>query len=686
VFIEAVSFLIIKAFNKMTINSTVYTLRSTPTLTRLFVFLCLGISTLLPAQDWNQIIKAAASDRATTDFFGYSVAISGDYAIVGAYQEDEDAAGGARLGNAGSAYIFKRTGTTWAQEAKIVASDRASGDFFGYSVAISGDYAIVGAYAEDENAAGGATLSRAGSAYIFKRTGTTWAQESKIVASDRAVDDYFGYDVAISGDYAIVGAYNEDENAAGGAPLTDPGSAYIFKRTGTTWAQESKIVASDRATSDFFGLSVAISGDYAIVGAYNEDEDAAGGATLGAAGSAYIFKRTGTTWAQEAKIVASDRSAGDNFGLSVSISGDYVIVGAFSDAHDATGGGAINTAGSAYIFKRTGTTWAQEAKIVASDRAAGDLFGYAVAISGDYAIIGAYQEDHNATGGATLSNAGSAYIFKRTGTTWAQASKIVASDRAANDNFGRSVAISGDYALVGAELEDEDAAGGATASDAGSAYFFNKPIPCDCDPTCSPIPTTAGTYTGTRSKVDGLYTHYCDGNNLLLSIIVPSGTTIPADAVQVKVGATGATLYTRYCGGAANPTSCFMNAATGNALINRFWHINSAIVPGTVSTATTPLQLVFYFTDADFTALNTVLTSNALANKNNLQLYVPKASLVFTMFSDPGLVKPLASVLKLAHSGTPSASSWQLTAPQSGINGAVFKVASITNSGGLGKF
>ena len=362
----------------------------------LFVYLCLACAPTLSAQNWNQIIKTAASDRATNDNFGYSVAISGDYAIVGADYEDEDAAGGSTLSSAGSAYIFKRTGTTWAQEAKIVASDRATGDFFGVSVAISGNYVVVGANYESENATGGNTLSGAGSAYIFKRTGTTWAQEAKIVASDRARDDGFGGAVAINGDYVVVGAYQEDENATGGSTLSAAGSAYIFKRTGTAWAQEAKIVASDRAENDVFGFSVAISGDYVVVGAKYESEDAAGGSTLSFAGSAYIFKRAGTAWAQEAKIVASNRAESDYFGGSVAISGDYVVVGAYNKTTSAT------STGSAYVFKRTGTTWAQQASIVASDRAANASFGYAVAISGDYAIVGAYA----ATGG------GSAYIFK----------------------------------------------------------------------------------------------------------------------------------------------------------------------------------------------------------------------------------------------------------------------------------
>ena len=198
------------------------------------------------AQNWDQIIKAAASDRGQTsisdrasgDYFGYSVAISGDYAIVGAYQEDENASGSATLSNAGSAYIFVRSGSSWSLQQKIVASDRASGDYFGSSVAISGNYAIVGAYLDDTTYSGG-TFTDAGSAYIFVRSGSTWTQQQKISAGS-ASGDYFGYSVAISGDYAIVGAYQEAENALGGATLNQAGSAYIFVRSGSSWSLQQK--------------------------------------------------------------------------------------------------------------------------------------------------------------------------------------------------------------------------------------------------------------------------------------------------------------------------------------------------------------------------------------------------------------------------------------------------------------
>ena len=422
--------------------------------------------TMLVAGDYDELMKLVASDRATNDQFGTSVSISGDYAIVGADGKDD---------NAGAAYIYIRDGASWSQQAKLVASDRAAGDIFGLSVSISSDYAIVGAQTEDHDAFGADSLSSAGSAYIFKRDGVSWSQQAKLVASDRAVNDRFGNSVSISGDYVIIGAKREDHDVSDANELIDAGAAYIFKRDGTSWSQQAKLVASDRNANDRFGISVSISGDYAIVGAHWEDHDALGVNELSNAGSAYIFMRDGVSWSQQAKLVASDRAAGDIFGLSVSISGDYAIVGAYGQDHDVSGANELSNAGSAYIFMRDGVSWFQQAKLVASDRNEEDWFGNPVSISGDYAIVGAYWEDHDASGENELSDAGSAYMFKRDGVSWAQQAKLVASDRDVDDRFGWSVSISGDYAIVGANTEDHDAFGANELSNAGSAYMFSVP-------------------------------------------------------------------------------------------------------------------------------------------------------------------------------------------------------------------
>jgi hypothetical protein len=392
--------------------------------------------TLAFGLDWTattQQQKIQASDAATTDNFGRSVVVDGDTVVVGAYREDTTAS------DAGAAYIFTRSGTTWSQQQKIQASDAQATDYFGISLAISGDTVVVGAHGEDTGASG------AGAAYIFTRSGTTWSQQAKIQASDAQADDSFGYSVGIDGDTVVVGAFAEDTVAS------TAGSAYIFTRSGTTWSQQAKIQASDAQQYDQFGYSVGIDGDTVVVGAHRED---AGG---NSAGAAYVFTRSGTTWSQQQKLVASDAQATDYFGISLAISGDTVVVGAYFED---TGG---SEAGAAYVFTRSGTTWSQQQKLVASDAQATDYFGQSVSVdsdTGDTVVVGAWGE---ATGG---SEAGAAYIFTRSGTTWTQDKKIVASDGGASDRFGYEVDIDGDTVVLGAYQED------TTASDAGAAYVF----------------------------------------------------------------------------------------------------------------------------------------------------------------------------------------------------------------------
>jgi uncharacterized delta-60 repeat protein len=314
---------------------------------------------------WIQTAKLLASDGAASDEFGRSVSISGDKAIVGAYFNDD-------LGtSSGSAYIYEWNGTAWLQTAKLLASDGVLGDQFGWSVSISGDKAIVGAYLDDDLG------TSSGSAYIYEWNGSAWLQTAKLLASDGAESDQFGGSVSISGDKAIVGA-NLDDNLGG----ADAGSAYIYEWNGVSWLQTAKILASDGAVSDFFGRSVSISGDKAIIGAYLDNN--VGGSD---AGSAYIYEWNGSAWLQTAKLLASDGAASDYFGWSVSISGDKAIVGAYLDDDLGT------SSGSAYIYEWNGSAWLQTAKLLASDGAASDQFGGSVSISGDKVIVGAHLDD-----------------------------------------------------------------------------------------------------------------------------------------------------------------------------------------------------------------------------------------------------------------------------------------------------
>jgi len=385
--------------------------------------------------DWTlttEQAKILASDAEADDNFGNSVAISGDTVVVGSYNSEPNA-----ISFAGSAYIFTRSGTTWTEQAKLISSNISSGDRFGRSVAIDGDTVVVGSASDDTG------VTHAGAAYIFTRSGTTWTEQAVIQASDLDSGDAFGWSVAIYGDTVVVGAPSKDD-----APHTSNGVVYIFTREGTTWTQQARILASNKGSSDRFGESVGISGDTIVVGAVDEDT---GGLN---AGSAYIFTRDGTTWTEQTMLTSLDISADDDFGEFVAIDGDTVIVGARLEDSGGT------SAGAAYIFTRSGTTWSQQAKIQPSSIEGGDAFGSSVAIDGDTVVVGARLED---TGGA---NSGAAYIFTRSGTTWTEQIKIQASDNEAAIGFGFSVAIDGYTAIVGAF--DENTGG----SDAGAAYIF----------------------------------------------------------------------------------------------------------------------------------------------------------------------------------------------------------------------
>ncbi len=431
------------------------------------VLIPIFLYTNVVALEWSEASKIVASERGSSDEFGKSVAIFGDYAIVGAWHEDEDEEN--TLSRPGSAYIFKKNSTKWEFLQKIVAPDRAAEDMFGFAVAMSDNYAVIGAYGEEEDANGLNTESSCGSAYIFARSGTTWSFLQKIVPSDRVYNEggggSFGWSVGISGEYIIVGAKSQIYYVDG-SPDYSAGAAYIFKNSAGIWEQEEKIVATNREGGDVFGDSVSISGDYAVVGSYFDGEDASENNPLSSSGSAYIFVRNGTAWSLATKIVASDRADHASFGYAVAISGEYIIVGANGEDLDALGENHEGNAGAAYLFKNTLGTWQEVQKIVASNRYAGNNFGRAVSISGDYAIVG-----------APFHYGGSVYIFKNTANIWTEKQAIVGSDTALNDYFGSSVSISGKSAIVGAYGDDV----ASTPEDpakytAGAAYVFENMI------------------------------------------------------------------------------------------------------------------------------------------------------------------------------------------------------------------
>jgi len=325
--------------------------------------------------------------------FGQAVAISGNYAIVGARQPNPNS-----LTAPGEAHIFVKAGTAWSEQSELLPISPAdTSDDFGTAVAIDGEYAIVGSPWHGPN--------HEGRAYIYHRQRTAWAQQSILAPGDPAEFGGFGSSVSISADFAIVGSES---------------GAYVFQRTGSTWTQQVKLTGAFRR--------VSLSGQTAVV---NGQE------------SAIVFQRNGSTWQQQAVLTGSDALPSSFFGQSLSISGDHIIVGAI---HAQKVGS--DYLGAAYVFRRTGSAWTQEAKLEATSQLPPNQFATSVAISGDFAVVGDPSDDDAAPG------AGAAYVFRRKGGGWPLVEKITASDAATFDWFGKAVAIDGDassaQAIVGA--------------------------------------------------------------------------------------------------------------------------------------------------------------------------------------------------------------------------------------------
>lgn len=393
---------------------------------------------------WNQEAKLYASDGAAGDSFGDAVAVSGDTVIVGS--PGSDVPGG--YTQAGAAYVFVRSGGAWSEQQKLNVSVTNWADSLGVAVAIEGDTAIVGAKGTDIPGA-----TNAGAAYVFTRSGAVWAQAALLMASDGATGDSFGQAVALTtttnpADTVLVGS----PYASAGAAYT--GAAYVFTHEAGTWTQQAKLVASDAAAHDIFGFSVALSGPTALVGAYHDD-------TIHgtAAGSAYVFTRAGTAWTEQANLLPSTGGSAFSFGFSVALSGDTALVG----SRDASVGG-VTGSGAAHVFVRTGTTWSQQQALDPGDAQLYGVFGCAVALSGDRALVGSTLSDSSAG-----PRSGSGYIFNRTGTVWTAQAKLTIAGGAPADLFGSAVALQENTALVGVPNGDT-----AAGSNAGCAYVFTR--------------------------------------------------------------------------------------------------------------------------------------------------------------------------------------------------------------------
>ena len=398
--------------------TTAFTVRAYDGQTNSAVAIPVRVAVAVPVL--RQSAKLIARDGGSGDLFGNAVAVSGETLVVGAYLADLPGKNGA-----GAAYVFGRNGTNWIEQFKLTTRDAAAAARFGCAVSIFGETIVIGA---NQSAVSG--LEYAGAAYVFVRDGTNWIEQAKLTASRPAEFDLFGSAVSLSGQTLVVGA---SQATASGKEFA--GAAYVFERRGTNWIEQAQLTASDAATDDGFGVAVSLAEDTAVVGAFVADWSGRIDA-----GAAYVFARKGTNWIEQAKLTASRGTESDRFGSSVAISGETVVVGAnradLSEESDS---------GASYIYVRNGSTWIEQARLTTGDGLSSDWLGTSVAISDDTVVIGAFRADLQ-----RKPDSGGAYVFRRQGTEWREEAKLLASDPATNDRLGSAVSISGATVLAGA--------------------------------------------------------------------------------------------------------------------------------------------------------------------------------------------------------------------------------------------
>lgn len=499
-------------------------------------------ATVVVVAQWQQQAFIKGANAYFSDTFGTAMAFEGDTLLVGSPNDGSEQStitnGSTVVMRSssqyyGAAYVYKRTGLNWQQQAYLKAALQPD-DEFGYSVALHGDTAVVGAPTRNGSLStisnGPLTpieegsISRSGAAWVFQRTGSQWAQQAYLKASNVCDGCYFGTSVAIWDNTIVVGSNAESSAqttiSVGRVAYTDngasySGAAYVFERSGSVWSQQAYLKPSNNSAGNQFGLSVAIAGDIIVVGAYHENTfqstitqgvTAARGAS-GYYGAAYVFKRSGTDWVQEAMLKPANIPLSGLFGWSVAISGNTVVVSAPGESGDSNtitngpsappvGAHRCSASGSAYVFKRSGSTWAEEAYLKAPNNSGnmcltGINFGNSVAIDDNTIVVGAALE---ASGESTVTNgsstavydsrflgAGAAYVFQRSGSLWSAESYLKAPNVEVTDNFGTYVAVSGAQVIVSAPYEDSEQyviSNGPTApsnnllQDSGAVYVF----------------------------------------------------------------------------------------------------------------------------------------------------------------------------------------------------------------------
>ncbi len=371
--------------------------------------------------------KVQPADLALNDIYGAAMAVDGNVALVASEWDDDQGK------DSGAVFVYRCNGRRWIEEQKLLPSDGQKGDNFGRSLELDGNLAVVGTHWDDDKG------SRSGSVYAFRYNGSTWIEEQKLLASDGQADDRLGNTVSVEGNRIVAGAWKEDQGG------NDAGAAYVYRFNGLQWTQEQKLMAPTPSAAAGFGRHVSISNGVIAVGEWKGD----GAATD--SGAVHMFRHDGLQWVHEQTLHASDGGASDFLGWAVYLDGETVAAGAYADDDKGTQSGA------AYVWRYDGHKWGNETKIVPATGQAFDYFGFAIALDGDNLAVGAPVRLTEFLG------PGAVYLYRYRGGSWNPIRKVIPSDGAPQDAFGFHLALGGNILVTGSWRDDDAGADSGSA-------------------------------------------------------------------------------------------------------------------------------------------------------------------------------------------------------------------------------
>lgn len=499
----------------------------------IFIFLIsllVTCPTSLSAQLWARTQKMGSSDGQNGDQLGFSVALSDSFMIAGASWEDHDAEGDNFLSTAGSAYIYKMTPAgDWEEVEKLVSPFRQKSAYFGSSVAIEGDLALVGSiYGR------GGTEPSSGVVYVYRQENdTSWVLEGQLKPSDGRSGDKFGEFLAIHEGYVIAGAPGHDWGENGVDSLSNAGAAYLFKREANqSWQELAKFVGTNRKGRDRFGSSVDISSSGLIIGATSQDSDVfsidVGAAYIASVQNLSDFDMLNSTDLEI--IFASDEGSFSAFGSSVGIEGDWAVVGCNNEI-DPPAGSTERASGAAYFYRRENDVWVEKQKVYPSHYENSGAFGSVIALEGSAAVIGSpfgFSDESNAN---LLYAAGAAHIFElQADNRWIETGKIVGSQRKEDDQFARSVALNENRIAVGAAFADS--LGTIENLNGGAIYVYERAWPLSIKdlPQIEQVSLVQG--VGSQQKLH-LLNQGIQGESFTLNIFSSNGQRIYQEVIRL---------------------------------------------------------------------------------------------------------------------------------------------------------